>query len=579
MLTALLLPVRALAQDPSQSGKGQAIAFKIRSNAVIVDLIAVDDQGRFVTDLKADEIELKEDGKKQDIRYLELVGSPDEAGESSGAAASAPPVTAPAPAAAEEAASIALVIDVGSVDPPSLGFVSRAISSYLLESQFAENSRFMLATVGGGVQIIHPFTGDVEAVTSSLQRVRPSNIAGQLSFTNFLEEIEPLFTGLRTPGRSLRDHLEVAAQAVTEGNGYLEVLAGQVQRTSKSIELLSRHLQQLPGRKQMVLFTSGYPLGGHNVIRDVLQRRIDASFELGRPTGDTAAQISAVLSRLRRVDTTSPINEAIDQANRSQVSIYAVDARGLLTGVRDSREMTGSGGTISSIRGDQVNLAHRNIAVPQDFLVALADATGGLTFMNQNDLESGIDAAYRDSQRYYLLSYEPSKKKGKTEFRRINVKVKRPGLSLRYREGYVFKSDEELRQEQVYEALAHPHLFKTFDIAVEVTPKDGKLEVLTGVPTSALVFSQEGDRFHCAVEIFGVLVDEQGKWATEKLTFAKKIDLKQSAQELQQFRQTRYAGVQEMVKVKPGNYTLIVVVRQGPYGQMTSLTRPVQMGG
>ena len=66
-LAASLLAGSLAAQD------GQTVTFRIRSNAVVVDLIATDGKGNFVSDLKVEEVEVKEDGKKQQLLHFELV--------------------------------------------------------------------------------------------------------------------------------------------------------------------------------------------------------------------------------------------------------------------------------------------------------------------------------------------------------------------------------------------------------------------------------------------------------------------------------------------------------------------------
>ena len=71
MLLLLVVP-GLLAQS------GQQPTFRVRSNVILVDLIVEDENGRFVTDLTARELEVLEDGRPRDIAFLELQQPPDE---------------------------------------------------------------------------------------------------------------------------------------------------------------------------------------------------------------------------------------------------------------------------------------------------------------------------------------------------------------------------------------------------------------------------------------------------------------------------------------------------------------------
>src|SRR5262249_31908254 len=73
----------------------------------------------------------------------------------------------------------------------------------------------------------------------------------------------------------------------------------------------------------------------------------------------------------------------------------------------------------------------------QDGMQTLADATGGRAFLHTNDLTDAIRRAADDARLTYVLGYYPSQTKWDDRFHRITVSVSRPGVSVRYRSGYV----------------------------------------------------------------------------------------------------------------------------------------------
>jgi hypothetical protein len=127
---------------------------------------------------------------------------------------------------------------------------------------------------------------------------------------------------------------------------------------------------------------------------------------------------------------------AIDDAN---VAIYPVDARGLVgTGVAPAETMP----EVAAMKGRVTStpqLPARGVAQSVkdlDGFKELAASTGGRPFFNGNDIKSAIRSAIDDGRAAYVLGYYPSHGKWDGGFRRITVKVNRPGVDVRHRSGY-----------------------------------------------------------------------------------------------------------------------------------------------
>src|SRR5207244_1240652 len=102
----------------------------------------------------------------------------------------------------------------------------------------------------------------------------------------------------------------------------------------------------------------------------------------------------------------------------------------------------------------------------QEGLAFLADETGGRSFFNNNDFNRGLDKALEDQKGFYLLGYQPDSETfdaTKRRFNKLNIKVKRPGVNVRYRSGFFGVSDDKetpVRQmtpaKQIQTALTSP---------------------------------------------------------------------------------------------------------------------------
>lgn len=113
---------------------------------------------------------------------------------------------------------------------------------------------------------------------------------------------------------------------------------------------------------------------------------------------------------------------------RASVRLYTLDTRGLDRGSASSDILTAerpAGPGVTSF--DTL----------QDGPASLAEETGGLAIRNENDFDEALREMVDDARSYYVLGYRPSNTALDKSFRSITVKVKRPGVEVRARKGYV----------------------------------------------------------------------------------------------------------------------------------------------
>ena len=135
---------------------------------------------------------------------------------------------------------------------------------------------------------------------------------------------------------------------------------------------------------------------------------------------------------LANIDDWQIFRDLIDDANRANVTFYPVDSRGLAA--MDNLIIADLPPNV-----DQAMLKNRI-----ETLRTLATDTDGIAVVDTNDLEKGLRRVVDDLTSYYLLGYYSTNGKNDGKFRKITVRVKRPGVDVRARRGYRAATQDEI---------------------------------------------------------------------------------------------------------------------------------------
>ncbi len=127
---------------------------------------------------------------------------------------------------------------------------------------------------------------------------------------------------------------------------------------------------------------------------------------------------------LSSFDMQEDLRQIYQAANRNNVSIYAVDPRGLATSEFNIAENINS-------RTDREYLNST-----MDTLRVMAEQTDGRAILNRNDLTLAMKQIVRDASAYYLLGYSSASAPTDGKFHEIKVRIRRPGVQVRSRKGY-----------------------------------------------------------------------------------------------------------------------------------------------
>ncbi|MFL6213026.1 MAG: VWA domain-containing protein [Blastocatellia bacterium] len=470
-------PQSQAAQNPAR----QDDVVKIGVTLVQIDAIVTDKQGRQVTDLNKDDFEIYEDGKRQLVTNFSYFKTE---------SAEAPPVSppqptikgAPRPPSAPAIAlkpeqvrrSIAIVID----DAMSFSEVdaSRQALRKFVDEQMQPGDLVAILRTQGSMGALQRFTSDKRVLHAAVNHIRwmPSNhidVFDPITPTSEAQEA----MGRKREGNKTEDY-NGQSGPIRESRDALALLRARMTDVHwplfQTLASVARGMQVMPGRKSVILFSPGFSMKG-----------------LGLPWVD---QLQLLIERL----------------NRTAISVYPIDSRGLVVPTISAEEDMSASDFMR--RDDIVTGRLRGVFEYQGGLEYLAHETGGLPFFNRNKLSDGVRQALGDQNGYYLLGYVPQESSFKRgagklpEFRKITVKVKRDGLRVRSRSGYLGATNEEIApaplasSQSLIRAVLSP--FNAGDVRLRMTPLFGLdanqqsvARALLHIDVRDLSFSEEAD--------------------------------------------------------------------------------------
>lgn len=407
----------------------QEPSFRVASELVVIDLVAVDREGRFIADLRPDEIEVKEDGKRQAVQLLRLVGSPAPASAvpSAGARAdqatarAADTSTAPAGTADTPPRRLAIVVDTLSLSIDAVPRVRQALLDAL--DDLPDGLPVLVATIGPALQVVHPFTTD-KAVLRRAVSALSVQLDPPAGVQRVFDAIDRLCASAVDQQRVVETAVEAAEQLIVDAQA-------RGSATSESLAVLADRLGALQGRKHLVFYSSGHAMSPVAQAIDAVSAAVTACTGLDPMV--VRREASSALGRLTGRAASEGLRTAIERANRAQVAFYTLDPSGVATSaiMPSTRGTAQTGGA-----GPMIAFAGLRADAGRDYVEGLAAETGGLT-IKSNDMAAVLRRAWEDAGQYYLVGYPPPAARGRGEVRKISVSVKRRGASVRYRKGYI----------------------------------------------------------------------------------------------------------------------------------------------
>jgi VWFA-related protein len=574
MLVALAVGVAA--QEPAPPA--QAPSFSSEVEVVVVDVVVTTKGGGPLPDLRREDFSVSEDGVPQDVQTFDVVDAGSGTAEEEEATEDEPAAkvsfnTGPRDMSSR---SFVLVFDQDHLSPVGAIRAKAAIAQFLGFGPRDGDTVMIVGTGGGSWWVTRAGEAKTElaALLKGLQgRYTATDTPDRITDWEAMriwgerdplvqEQVRRRFETYATGRQRMAEGLPVRGQErLTDAGGNelvtseeilaraQEVYQVSLVRNRTTLLSLARVLDSMGavrGRKTLVLFSEGF-------VRD---------------------------TRLAEFDT------VIGTAQRANVALYFVDVRGL--------EAMASSATAQF--GTQLPGADVAESMTQGLASAagasdLANSTGGFSIRNTNDLERGMLRIAQEARHYYLLGYVSKNTRSDGRWRKIGVKVRRPDVEVRARQGYFAPGGKKAGAERVagtwrpglQQALDSPYEFQgvplrlTHHVFGEAEGASGKTRALltAAIDIRGLAFADENGRSVDTLEYLLVVVHRDTQEVHRR---DQKVEL-QLSPEARATLEAQWLAVDRELALAPGAYQARLVVRDKRGGTIGTVRHDFEVAG
>jgi len=281
------------------------------------------------------------------------------------------------------------------------------------------------------------------------------------------------------------------------------------------------------------------------------------------------------------IENEASLRAAINAAVRADLAVYSVDTRGLQAigplGDASTASLRGTGGYNG---GALANNMKQNFAT-QEVMATLSSDTGGTAFFDSNDFAPAFAKVQADNSAYYAVGFHSTNLARDGKYRKLTVKVDKPGVKLEYRPGYYAPADfkhsgKEDREQELEDQLGSD--LPATDIPVYMDALYFRLDedrfympVSLVVPGSQIPFVKGGDKDKATLDVIGAVIDDN-KRPVGRIRDTVKLNLDPSLQARQ--KNIQYTTGFDL---PPGHYQLKFVVRENQTGRMGSFIAEVTL--
>jgi len=508
-----------LASAQDQTG----FVLKMNGELVLTNVVARDAKtGELVRGLKQSDFSVYENGKQQQISSFDFE-SVDQAtplneatvvGLAAGTTGSKAVVVAK-PEDLRNHRLIVMFFDLTSMQPEDLDRSVEAAQDFLKNKMQAADL-VALVSLGDTLKVDQDFTADKQALINEVA----------------------VYNG--TEGQGFAQGATANSNQVEDTTGYTpdesEYNDINTDRELYALRAVAKSLEKIGEKKSLLYFSGG-------ITRDGIENQ-------------------------------ASLRAAINSAVRANLAIYSVDTRGLQAisplGDASTGSLRGSGAFNGAAIGNnmQANFAS------QEVMSTLSVDTGGKAFFDSNDFAPAFAQVQRDTSAYYAVGFRSSNPLRDGRYRKLTIKINRPGIKLEYRPGYYAPADfqhagKEDRERDLEEQLASD--LPATDMAVYLDALYFRLDenrfyvpVSLVVPGSQIPFVKGGDKDKATLDIIGTVIDEVKRpighaRETVKLNLDSSIGARQ--------KNIQYTT---SFNLPPGKYRLKFVVRENQTGRMGS---------
>ena len=555
-------PANEQSQDPGYS-------LKVNARLVDVGIVVYDKKGHPVKDLKQEDFEVYDNGRKQEVRFFSQFGNEVPTAPS----AAEPPdrtftnrsgdtTAGPSAATAPEAGATVLLIDESHISWSDTANARQQILKFL--ATVAPGERVGLYTMTGlGFRVLAEIGTDHAALIARLQKWMPTAQSvsqaqdEEVRNRQLINEVHNVADLNSVNG----NHQDVPDSASPVDPQLLTLGSNPARASLIILGGVARHLSTVQGHKNLVWVSSD------NVFADWRDREV--SIDKGDKYLDSYA--------LRAQEAMNDAHVAVYPMDVSQLETAAIGADvrtrnvELTPAAKDTASLNGGAVSRNMTPGRITAEMQQDMHPIQGPVRQVADGTGGRAIRRAGDLATELDGVVEAGHATYLLSFSPQGP-ADDKYHIITVKLtgKQHGLTPRYRSGYLFQKEPSTFKDRFRQAVWRPAEANEISVTANVTPMNPGANVKIGITAGDLGLRQQNGRWMDRLDIFFIQRDDAGLHAeVEGQTLG--LRLKSST-----YQSLMLTGVpfERFVQLRPGMASLRVLVVDENTRRIGSVTIP-----
>lgn len=573
MCAVFLAAIPGQSQDKKQTATDDQDVIKVTSNLVSLDVIVKDKKGKPITDLRAEDFTISENGVQQKIEHFDsTLSGPGMTGQSTDAVASTE--QKPKSPTGFPRNIIVLVLDGQSTELGNLKHVREGMLKYIRERVTASDS-VALFSISGGLQLLQPFTHDKPALIAAVEKAYDSSTVSKTSEARGLSEnISALRDKISAgpPG----DRVDSSPAAGAAGSAMAQKMIAQrmleqyiqlrsalsTQQTRPvlaALAAIAEGLRSVPGKKTLVMFSQGF------VATEALDWQVQST---------------------------------IDIANRANVAVYIIDSTGLTGGTPTSGALVASSplaGISGALDMEQRRRAAAGESVfdisrqeglnrQQDLLYRISEDTGGHFLKNSNDIGAGLERIDTEIRSRYTLAYRSTDSNFDGSFRKVKIEVRRPDTNVLARAGYYAIPPSQIvpmspEDRKLLANFANMEANPTLPLSLELTSfrtRDGFYTVPLSfeLPPAAVQFDRKGDKQRLQLDVLGVVRAEGEDKILSRL--GGNFDVALSPEQYESISHDKIFYRQD-IQLYAGSYTVDLIVRDRLSGKVAARREKLEL--
>jgi VWFA-related protein len=529
--SAALVAQQIGTNKPSDNG---TYKLTVTSQLVVETVVAKDKQGRFINGLSAKDFSITEDGVPQKIRFCEHETLPIDTDALPTLQDADENITiykrlartsiAPEDTQRDTGKSryqgrrlIVLYFDMTAMQPEDQQRAITAAETFIRKQMTAVDLISIMRYQGGSVDVLQDFSSDRNRLLSILE------------------------TMLVGEGQGLQDSIDDSSSADTGaafGQDDSEFNVFNNDRQLSALQTAAQMLASMNEKKSLIYFASGL--------------------------------------RLHGIDNQAQLHATVDAALRAGVTLWPVDARGLVANAPMGDASQGSQGGSAMYTGAAAQAVNDNFQQSQDTLYSLAADTGGKALLDNNDLTRGITQAQRAVTDYYVLGYYTSNTAQNGHFRKIKLTLNsNPGASLDYRQGYYATKEfahfnEADKERQLEDALMLGDPITDLTVSMEINyfqlnRAEYYVPLVVKIPGRELALAKKMGSEHTEIDFVCEIKDDFGGTTVSNIRDSVNIKLSDATATELAHQPIEYdAGV----TLLPGHYTIKFLARDDETGRI-----------